>query len=199
MEHWAVASCKREKARGGAERTGLPTIVEFAKGMEVMVTFNVEADLDVTNGAHGHIVHIVLDENEPPIAEGADVVHLQYMLAYLLVQLDRTKVELPGLPKGVIPLQTLTKSFNIKRPNAGTGHQSLRIHRRQLPLTASYAFTDMRSQGQTISHVIVDIGGPSGGRMTTFNAYVALSRSLGRDTIRLLRDFDERLFTELPR
>jgi hypothetical protein len=31
-----------------------------------------------------------------------------------------------------------------------------------------------------------------------FNAYVALSRSQGRDTIRLLRDFENVLFTRHP-
>ncbi|KAF8433224.1 hypothetical protein L210DRAFT_880780, partial [Boletus edulis BED1] len=61
----------------------------------------------------------------------------------------------------------------------------------------AYAFTDYRPQ-QTIKNVIVDIGTPPSGELTPFNAYVALSRSRGRDTIRLLRPFDERLFTSHP-
>ncbi|KAF8424992.1 hypothetical protein L210DRAFT_797582, partial [Boletus edulis BED1] len=73
-----------------------------------------------------------------------------------------------------------------------------RITRRQIPLTAAYAFTDYRSQGQTIEKVIVDIGKPPTGELTPFNAYVALSRSRGRDSIRLLRGFDEKLFTTHP-
>ncbi|KIK81359.1 hypothetical protein PAXRUDRAFT_156284, partial [Paxillus rubicundulus Ve08.2h10] len=72
------------------------------------------------------------------------------------------------------------------------------VTRRQLPLTTSYAFTDYRSQGQTISTVLIDIGTPPTGQLTPFNIYVALSRSCGRDTIRLLRDFDERLLTSHP-
>ncbi|KAF8419986.1 hypothetical protein L210DRAFT_3425411, partial [Boletus edulis BED1] len=43
-------------------------------------------------------------------------------------------------------------------------------------LTAAYAFTDYRSQGQTIENVIVDIGHPPTGELTPFNAYVALSQ-----------------------
>ena len=83
------------------------------------------------------------------------------------------------------------------------GHMSSKgkekmITRRQFPLTAAYAFTDYRSQGQTINKVIVDIGAPPTGEPTPFNAYVALSRSQGRDSIRLLRPFDERLFTTHP-
>ena len=68
------------------------------------------------------------------------------------------------------------------------------VQRRQLPLTAAYAFTDYRSQGQTILYVLVDIASPPSGSLSLFNLYVALSRSSGRETIRLLRDFDDELF-----
>ncbi|KAI5984180.1 hypothetical protein EDC04DRAFT_2834662 [Pisolithus marmoratus] len=56
------------------------------------------------------------------------------------------------------------------------------------------ALTDYWSQGQTISYVLVDIARLPSGTLNLFNLYVALSRSSGRDTIHLLRDFDERLF-----
>lgn len=69
------------------------------------------------------------------------------------------------------------------------------MKRTQLPLTAAYAFTNMRSQGQTIPYDVVDIGRPPGGHFMPFNAYMAWSRSSGRETIRLLRDFDDKLFT----
>ncbi|KIL66493.1 hypothetical protein M378DRAFT_54183, partial [Amanita muscaria Koide BX008] len=72
------------------------------------------------------------------------------------------------------------------------------ISRRQLPLTPAYAFTDYRAQGQTLPRVIVDLGRPPTGKLTPFNAYVALSRSSGRETIKLLRDFDEKLFITVP-
>jgi len=62
--------------------------------------------------------------------------------------------------------------------------------------TAAYAFTDYRSQGQTILYVIVDIASPPSRGLSLFNLYVALSRSSGRETIRLLRDFDDELFTK---
>ena len=57
------------------------------------------------------------------------------------------------------------------------------VTRCQLPLTLAYAFTDYRSQGQTLEPVIVDIGSPPFGRLTPFNVYVALSRGTGRDNI----------------
>ncbi|KAL1709675.1 hypothetical protein EV121DRAFT_252694 [Schizophyllum commune] len=58
------------------------------------------------------------------------------------------------------------------------------IHRRQLPITPAYAFTDYRAQGQTLPSVIVDIAKVPSGKLNLFNVYVALSRSSGRSTIR---------------
>lgn len=70
------------------------------------------------------------------------------------------------------------------------------VRRRQYPITSAYSFTDYWSQGQTIPYVIVDIAEPPSGTLTLFNLYVALSQSTGRNTIRLLRDFDEQLFRQ---
>jgi ATP-dependent exoDNAse (exonuclease V) alpha subunit len=68
------------------------------------------------------------------------------------------------------------------------------VKRRQFPMTAAYTFTDYRSQGQTILLVLVDIASPPNGGLSLFNLYVALSRSSGRSTIRLLQDFDDEVF-----
>ncbi|KAJ7865406.1 hypothetical protein B0H13DRAFT_1637101 [Mycena leptocephala] len=59
-------------------------------------------------------------------------------------------------------------------------------------MTGAYAFTDYRSQGQTIPYVLVDIAKPPTGTLSFFNLYVALSRSSRRETIRLLRDCSPR-------
>ncbi|KAF8268658.1 hypothetical protein EI94DRAFT_1577094, partial [Lactarius quietus] len=72
------------------------------------------------------------------------------------------------------------------------------VDRSQLALTAAYAFTNYKAQGQTMECVLVDLGKPPTSALTGFNAYVALSRSRGRDTIRLLREFNEKLFTVHP-
>ncbi|KIM58202.1 hypothetical protein SCLCIDRAFT_128769, partial [Scleroderma citrinum Foug A] len=61
-------------------------------------------------------------------------------------------------------------------------------------VTPAYAFTDYRSKGQTIPHVIVDIANPPTGGLSLFNLYIELSRSSGRSTVRLLRDFDAKVF-----
>jgi hypothetical protein len=63
---------------------------------------------------------------------------------------------------------------------------------------AGYAFTDYKSQGQTIECVIVDLGKPPWGALMAFNTYVALSQSCGHGTIRVLQDFEDKLFTMHP-
>src|SRR6202040_2235177 len=97
---------------------------------------------------------------------------------------------LPGLPEHQVPLFPFEDSFKIGGRKKGT-----KIIHRQMPLTQAYAFTDYKSQGQSLEHILVDIGKLSRFPVNTFAAYVALLRSRGRHMIRLLRDFDEQLFT----
>ena len=61
-------------------------------------------------------------------------------------------------------------------------------------MTAAYAFTDYHSQGQTLPYVVVDITSLPTGMLSLFNLYVELLRSSGRVSIRLLHDFDNKLF-----
>ena len=67
------------------------------------------------------------------------------------------------------------------------------MERRQIAIVPGYAFTDYKAQGQTMECVIVDISKPPSGKLSPFSIYVALSRSRGWDTIRILRDFDPEL------
>ncbi len=99
----------------------------------------------------------------------------------------------------VIPIFPIDQSFQISTRSVCEGEAKTKtVKRRQLPLTESYALTDYRSQGQTIPHVIVDIGAVPYGKLTPFNVYVALSRSSGWESIRLLQDFDNSLFITTP-
>ncbi|KAI6045270.1 hypothetical protein EDC04DRAFT_2559784 [Pisolithus marmoratus] len=160
-----------------------------------MVTQIVETDLDITNGARGVIVDIILHPQEPPCTLTDGAVHLNRLPLYVLVKLSRTRTsQLCGLESSVIPVVPVSKSYRIRYKGPQGADVIRRVQRTQYPITAAYAFTDYRSQGQTISHVIMDIAKPPTGGLNLFNLYVALSRSSGRATIRLLRDFDEKIF-----
>jgi len=92
-------------------------------------------DLDITNSAHGTIIDIILNTDEPslPNQNIVDLVHLPF---YILVQLDRTRVtQLEGLPPGVIPI---AKSFTIN-VMVDRKSQPHTVKRRQFPMTAAYA------------------------------------------------------------
>lgn len=59
-----LAATNRRSAKGGgrSERSELPTRVELA----VLVTVNLNVDLDIENGTRGEIVDIVLDQKSRP-------------------------------------------------------------------------------------------------------------------------------------
>ena len=105
------------------------------------------------------------------------------------MKLRKTRAsKLPGLDR-VIPIEP--KITTIKFAVDEGGQVVHRLGQRcQFPITAAYAFTDYKVQGQTIPQVIVDIACP----LSLFNVYVALSRSSGQSTIRLLKDFEEDVF-----
>ncbi|KAJ3559330.1 hypothetical protein NM688_g415 [Phlebia brevispora] len=181
------------------EGTKLPDEVRLAKGMKVMVTLNIHTDIDITNGARGEVVDIILQPEESASLDAQTVI-LSTPPAYVLVRLERTRLPaLPGLEPSVIPIEPVSMKFPIQVGDAAQPNENVHtrtVTRNQLPMTEAYAFTDICAQGQSIDYVIVDISRPPSGRLTLFNIYVALSRSSGRDTIRLLRDFDERPFLE---
>lgn len=81
--------------------------------------------------------------------------------------------------------------------------QTKKVVRRQLPMTAAYAFTDMglpsTGPDNTLCHgrhSNTTQGRAVAVQRSTFNLCMALSRSSGRDTIRILRDFDDELFLQ---
>jgi len=161
-----------------------------------MVLLNVATEADIVNSTWGEIQDIILDEREELSAPNEDgIIKLKYLPAMLLFKPDRTtKLTFPGLPPGIIPLTPSLAKFS-KTERTG---KKVRVKRRQYAMTAGYAFTDYKSQGQTIEYVIIDIGKPPTGSLSPFSVHVALLQSRGRDTIRLLRNFDSNLFQNHP-
>jgi len=163
------------------KRKDLPDTIKLAIGMKVMVTSNIATDLDITNGARGSVVDIILSAEEPPLGDVC-VVELKHLPQCVLVKLNRTRAaRLDTLDDGVIPIFPAKSSMQITLKR-----KTKTVTRFQYPITAAYCFTDYRSQGQTIPRIIVDIASPPTGKLSLFNLYVALSRSSGQETLRLL-------------
>ncbi|KAJ7598288.1 hypothetical protein C8J56DRAFT_720732, partial [Mycena floridula] len=97
------------------------------------------------------------------------------------------------LAPGQLPLVPLEVTFYVP-----DGAKNMSVKRRQYCLTAAYAFTHEKSQGQTIPYVLVDLAKLPSGELTPFHVYVSLSRSKGRSNIRILRRFEPHLFTRHP-
>ncbi len=172
----------RKPAKGKQKRKDLPETVEVAIGAKVLVTQNIETDLDIANGTRGTIVDIILDEREPPREHGKDIIDLKYPPVYILVKLKKTRLkQLPGLEAGVIPIRPIVQKMRVNVSERKSKTRA--ITWTQYPITPAYAFTDYCLQGQTILSVMVDLAKPSSGRLSLFNMYVALSSSSGRDTI----------------
>ena len=150
----------------------------------------------MTNGARGEIVDIILHRDEPPLSNEL-IVTLNHFPSYILVKMQRTCAsQLDRLGEGIISIEVATCNFQIKVCSNGGKYVTQSVCCHQFPMTAVYGFTDYRSQGQTLPYVIVDITTPPTGRLNLFNLYVALSQSSGRETIQLLRDFDNDLFNK---
>lgn len=168
----------------------------IAVGMRGMVLLNIATESDLANGSRGTVVDIALDSREHNLEVSEDgQVRLKYPPACVTFRLDHsTFPQFVGLQKNEVPLFPSEMSYSMTLPDG----RKRAVRRRQLAITPAYAFTDYKSQGQTIEHVVVDLAESTRNSMDPFHAYVALSRSRGRDTIRLLRDFDSRLLTTHP-
>ncbi|KAF5344650.1 hypothetical protein D9758_016413 [Tetrapyrgos nigripes] len=170
-------------------RKNLPDQVEFAIGAKVLVTKNIEMDLDITNSARGEIVDVVLDPHEPKADANTQLVHLKYLLLCILVKMKRTWAEkLEGLEENVIPIEPTSQKLYLKIWQ-GSKIFNQTVIRKQFSMTLAYAFTGYCSQGQTIPYVLIDIGKPPTSKLNLFNLYVTLSHSSGQKTIQLVRDF----------
>ena len=181
--------------RTGTASSILPETVYLAVGLRVLVTSNLDTDNDIANGMKATITDIVLHPQSAFVRQPDGVYELQASPLYILVKLDRFRGSaLDGLDAGVVPIEAATTSFRITAVSNGKSKLQT-VKRTQFPITPAYACTDYRSQGQTIPAAIVDVGTPPTGGLNLFNLYVALSRSRGRDTIRLLRNFEDRFFT----
>ena len=189
-------STKKEIAGLKDETTrNLKMRVELAVGMKAMVVLNIATEADVANGTRGTVKGFVLDPRETnttPDEEGN--IRLKYPPPVIYFKPDmQSTTTFEGLPEGIIPISPSKVGFSIEAQA-----KKVKLERRQLAIVPGYAFTDYKSQGQTMECVIVDIAKPPSGALSPFSVYVALSRSRGRKTIQILRDFDPGLFMHHP-
>lgn len=143
QEFGLVAENTKKGSRGSQKN--LDETLELAVGMKIMMTFNVQTEIELANGARGEVVDMVLHADEPEVSPDSREVRLTYPPAYVLVRfgIDHSKetgldtLHLPGLEQGVVPITPHTFSQTMT-----VDGQRRTVKRQQLPLTAAYAFTD---------------------------------------------------------
>ncbi len=125
----------RGKTDNLQQKNDLPRRIELAIGMQVLVTDNIETDLDLTNGARGEIIDIILHPDEPLPGDDA-ITELQYLPLYLLVKMTRTRASrLEGLEEGVIPVEPKQTSMRITFKTGPMKGKSSTIRRRPFTVT----------------------------------------------------------------
>jgi hypothetical protein len=129
-------------------------LVELVVGMKAVVTLNISTEVDLANGTTGEVMDIVLDPHKDSDSKGG-VRRLSFPPAYILFKPSRCcHREFPGVPVSWIPIIPSQQEFCL----LSISGQPLTITRQQLPLTPGHAYTDYQLQGQTIEHVVVNIG-----------------------------------------
>ena len=120
----------------------LPNHTAISIGMKAMVTWNISTDADLTNGARGEVVDIVLNQwEDPSMVEGTNVL-LKYPPVMILIKpVNKSKINFPGLSEGLILISPTESTFSIKLPLAA----KTTITRRWIALTDSYSITNYRS------------------------------------------------------
>ena len=112
-EKFAIVSKQTGHGSKIDEQGRLPDKVMLGIGMKVMVTFNIETDLDIVNEAKGETIKIVLDENESNYSPTQSFIQLKYPPMYMPISMKSSKVSsLEGLEQNIIPLMPMEHTYH---------------------------------------------------------------------------------------
>ena len=192
------------------EKTGvikpkLPRSLHLAIGAKVSLTCNLKTEIGLVNGAEGTIADILLVPDT--ITHRSDSASNCIFLDRPPIILFRPNDPHPALrsytftglehyPPGLVPIVSVERNYRAEI-YAGS-LQRMNVTRHQLPLTLSYAITDYKAQGRSLTHAFLDLKAPPGKRDAN-SFYVMLSRLTSLSGLRLLRDFDPiKLMVPLP-
>ncbi|KAK4704722.1 hypothetical protein P7C70_g1483, partial [Phenoliferia sp. Uapishka_3] len=182
------------------EHDNLESVLHLTIGMPLVLYDNDHASQGITNGAYGTLVGIHLhsaDAGSFVADRGFQQVVLCNPPAQLLVKLrspHQHRAKLSNLPPSTIPITPREGSVTLKLSNWTDQHgrthtQQAAVKALQSPVSAAWAVTDYRVQGETRLRVTADLSPPPAGRIDPAAAYVAMFRVTTFEGLSFLRSF----------
>ncbi|CAF1499046.1 unnamed protein product [Adineta ricciae] len=181
-------------------------------GMPVILTQNIAIELGLINGMNGIFRQRVYDLDAVSTDSLSKMfpVNTQYLHKpiYALVQISKSKIEcnLEKLRSKLIPIPIMEQTFQVdisdilpKVNNKSKTNRKalLSIKRRALPLVPAYSITTHKSQGQTLTKVVIDLKLPKD-TDDIAAVYVPLSREKRLDDLIILQHFDYKVLVIKP-
>jgi hypothetical protein len=189
----------------------LPGLLPLVPGMPVSLTQNIAIELGLINGTNGIFRQLVYEED----SVSTDVIserfpsNTRYVRKplYAIIEIVRSKIEcnFEQLRSNLVPIPLMEHTFRIdiadilpkdKKPKSNQ-KTTLSIKRRALPLVPAYSITTHKSQGQTLSNVVIDLKLPNGTDEIAA-IYVPLSRVKRLTDLIILRHFDYKILLTKP-
>jgi hypothetical protein len=184
----------------------LPGYLPLVLGMPVLLTENVATELGLSNDTRGIFRQLVYEETSDNVQFDDTIFpeNTKFIMQpkYALVEFSSCKLDstLNKLEPKVIPVAVSEQTFlfDIKGLLAESASKATRITKsatkisvkhKALPLIPAYSITTHKSQGQTLSKLIIDLVMPPGPTEVA-SAYVPLSRVKRLDDLLILRPFE---------
>ncbi|CAF2623614.1 unnamed protein product [Rotaria sp. Silwood2] len=184
----------------------LPGYLPLVPGIPVLLTENVATELGLSNGTRGIFHQLVYEESSVDIQfqNKNFPTNTKFITQpkYALVEFPNCKLgsELAELQNKMIPISISEQTFlfavkELRPENVAKAAKinkkttKISIKRKALPLIPAYSMTTHKSQGQTLSKIIIYLVMPPG-PVEVASIYVPLSRVKRLDDLLIVRPFD---------
>jgi hypothetical protein len=128
-ERYTLAAKAQTSGRRKRKDWAETEAIELARRMKLMVTTNLETDLDMTGGAWGAIVDIILHPDEPPIGK-EPIVQLKHLPAYILKLSCTQARRMNGLEERALQVKPVAAKMKITIKSHQTGKMINTLRRR---------------------------------------------------------------------
>ncbi|KAE8740983.1 hypothetical protein FOCC_FOCC013509 [Frankliniella occidentalis] len=160
---------------------GIPKSLPLKISGKYMMTYNVNTEDGLCNGATGTLMRIDQGKNND-----GDKKPLRLWIKFddpkvgsLLRKKFHSKMRNLQIPDDWTPIEPITVTIQTKK------NSTLKVNRKQFPLVVAHAFTIHKSQGQTLQKVVLHIKG----RMSRELLYVGCSRATSLNGLYIIGSF----------